>query len=69
MTLTGGVIGLLAAVALGRAAQSLLFGLEGFEPGVLASAAAALSLVAFGAGYLPARRAARVHPMEALRNQ
>jgi len=67
MTLVGGVIGIAAALALGRAARSLLFELEGHDPGVVAAAAAVLALVAFGAGYIPARRASRVEPMQALR--
>jgi predicted permease len=67
MTLIGGVIGLAAAFGLGRAAASLLFELKGHDPIVFATAAATLALVAFGAGYLPARRASRVEPMQALR--
>lgn len=67
MVLIGGVIGILAALALGRASASLLFGLGGNDPVVVAVSATILALVALGAGYLPARRAARVEPMQALR--
>jgi ABC-type antimicrobial peptide transport system permease subunit len=67
MTLVGGVIGLTAAVWLGRLAQSLLFEMKGYDPVVLASAAAALTLVALGAGFIPAHRASQVDPMQALR--
>jgi predicted permease len=67
MTLIGGVLGLAAALAVGRAAQSLLFGLDGHDPAVMAIAAIVLGLVAFGAGYAPALRASRVDPMQALR--
>ncbi len=67
ITLLGGVLGIAAALALGRGAQSLLFGLDGHDPLVFAAAALALFAVAFGAGYLPARRAAKVDPMQALR--
>jgi predicted permease len=67
MTLIGGVIGVGAAYGLGRAAGSLLFELKGHDPIVFAIAAATLALVAFGAGYLPARRASQVEPMQALR--
>ncbi len=67
MTLVGGVIGLLAAVGLGRAAQALLFELKGYDPAVLASAAAILTLVAVGAGLIPAHRASQVDPMGAMR--
>jgi len=67
MTLVGGAIGLLAALYLAKAAESLLFELKGRDPATFAAAAVALTLVAFGAGYIPARRAARVDPMTALR--
>jgi predicted permease len=67
MTAIGGAIGIAAAVGLGRAAQSLLFGLQGYDPLAIVVAAAVLALVAFGAGYIPALRASRVHPMQALR--
>ena len=67
MTLIGGAVGIAAALALGRAAQSLLFELEGHDPIVVAAAGALLAFVAFGAGYVPARRASRVEPMQALR--
>ncbi|HEV2129743.1 MAG TPA: ADOP family duplicated permease, partial [Longimicrobiaceae bacterium] len=67
MVLIGGVIGIAAALGLGRTARSLLFGLEGHDPLVVALAAVVLALVAFSAGYLPAHRASRVDPMQALR--
>ena len=67
MTLIGGLIGLAAAYGLGKAAGSLLFELKGHDPIVFAVAAVILSLVALGAGYVPARRASRVAPMQALR--
>jgi predicted permease len=67
MTLVGGTIGLAAAVAIARAAGSLLFGLQFHDPGVLAAAIAVLALVAFAAGFVPADRAARIDPMRALK--
>ncbi|HZF67612.1 MAG TPA: ABC transporter permease, partial [Gemmatirosa sp.] len=67
LVLAGGVVGLLGALALGRAAQSLLFGLRGHDPTAVAGAAAVLALVALAAGYLPARRASHIDPMQALR--
>jgi len=63
----GGALGVAAAFAVGRAAGSMLFELKGYDPMVFALSVAVLSLVALGAGYLPARRAARVDPMHALR--
>ena len=59
MTLVGGVIGLTAAVWLGRLAQSLLYKIQGWDPVVFAGAAVALVAVALGAGLIPAQRASR----------
>jgi predicted permease len=67
MTLIGSVIGVAAAFGLGRAAQSQLYQLEGHDPVVFSAAVLVLALVAFGAAWLPARRASQVHPMQALR--
>ncbi|HEY6784543.1 MAG TPA: ABC transporter permease [Gemmatimonadales bacterium] len=67
MMVIGGVIGLAGAVVFGRAASSLLFGLNGTDPGVFALSLAVLTLVALTAGYLPARRASRIDPIKALR--
>ena len=67
MTLVGGVIGIAAAIALGRGAQSLLYELRGWDPVVISASAVLLALVALGAGFIPALRASRVDPMQALR--
>ena len=67
ITVIGRVIGLTAAVAAGRGAQSLLFQLQGSDPLVLAASALVLTLVALGAGLIPAHRASRLDPMRALR--
>jgi ABC-type antimicrobial peptide transport system permease subunit len=67
MVVMGATIGVLGAYAVGRAAQSLLFGLQGHDPVVFASAVLLLAAVAFGAGWLPARRASKTQPMMALR--
>jgi predicted permease len=67
MTAVGGVVGIMVALGLGRAAQSLLYGLKGDDPWVVVIVAVGLSLVAFAAGYLPALRASRIEPMQALR--
>jgi predicted permease len=67
MTIVGGVIGLVGALALEKTARSLLYGLEGHDPIVVIGAAAVLAIVALAAGYLPARRASRILPMQALR--
>jgi ABC-type antimicrobial peptide transport system permease subunit len=67
MTSIGTVVGLAAALAIGRAAESLLFQMNARDPLVFAAAVAALAVIAFGAGLIPAQRAARVDPMTALR--
>ena len=69
MTLIGGVTGLVAAGALGRAARSLLFEVQDSDPRVMIGAAVALTVVALSAGALPAWRASRVEPMIALRHE
>ncbi len=67
MVLVGGAIGVVAAIGLGRLAGSLLFGLSGHDPLVIALSVLSLGIVALAAGYIPARRASRVDPMQALR--
>ena len=67
MTLVGGAIGIAGALALGHAAQSLLYQLTGYDPLVVVVAAVLLTIVAMGAGFLPAMRASRIDPMQALR--
>jgi ABC-type antimicrobial peptide transport system permease subunit len=67
MTLIGGGVGIVAAIGLGKAAQSLLFELQGHDPVVIAVSAAMLTLVALSAGFIPAMRASRIDPMQALR--
>jgi predicted permease len=67
MVLIGGTIGLAGAIALGRVAQAMLFQMSGSDPIVMISATVLLALVALAAGYVPALRASRVDPMQALR--
>jgi ABC-type antimicrobial peptide transport system permease subunit len=67
MTLTGSVIGIAGALALGRAASSLLFEIKSYDPMVYVTATIVLVIVAISAGYIPARKASRVDPMQALR--
>jgi putative ABC transport system permease protein len=65
----GLVMGAALALAAGRTASSMLFGLKSYDPATLAFAIATLALVAIAASYIPARRAAGVDPMVALREE
>ena len=69
MTLTaiGLALGVAGALAATRALASLLFGVTATDPITFAFVGIALGVVALAASYLPARRAARVDPMNALR--
>ena len=67
MAVVGGVIGMMIAIAVGRLAKSILFEMEGHDPIVLAVSTVALALVAIGAGFIPALRASKIDPMNALR--
>jgi ABC-type antimicrobial peptide transport system permease subunit len=68
MTFTGAAVGLVAAFGLGRVASSLLFGIEGNDPGVFSISLALLLFIAFVATLGPVLRATRISPMEALRD-
>jgi predicted permease len=68
LALAGVVAGGAAALALTRTLQSMLFGLRPDDPVTFAVAALLLLAVALLAGLVPARVAARVNPMEALRH-
>jgi putative ABC transport system permease protein len=67
LAVVGIVLGLVGAVALRRLVASQLYGVSALDPQVLAIGPAAILLVALVASYLPARRASRVNPSTALR--
>jgi predicted permease len=67
MALAGLVLGLLAALALSRVVSGLLFEVGATDPLTYGAIFVALLLVAFVACYVPARRATRVDPVEAMR--
>jgi putative ABC transport system permease protein len=65
----GVAVGVAAALALGRVVQSLLFGATASDPLTISAVVGLLAVVALVASYLPALRATRVAPAEALRYQ
>jgi predicted permease len=69
MVLFGGITGLLVALAIGRFAENLLYDLHARDPVVLAVASVAVVFVGLVAGFVPAYRAARIDPMQALRHE
>jgi predicted permease len=69
LVVIGLVVGLLASLALTKTAATLLYELKPNDPLTIALATLLLAGVALLAGYLPARRAARVDPMVALRDE
>jgi predicted permease len=69
MTLWGVAAGVCGALALGRVVASLLYGLKPWDPATFAVSATVLILVALAAGWIPARRAAGVDPIRALRHE
>ena len=69
LAFAGTLLGAAGAVAATRALRSMLFEFAPGDYALLVAAAALLLLIAAAAGYLPARRAARLDPMNALRQQ
>jgi ABC-type antimicrobial peptide transport system, permease component len=69
MTLTGAAIGLVLAMALSRLMQAGLLGIASGDPRISIGFAAILIAASLVAGYLPARRAATIDPMTALRTE
>jgi putative ABC transport system permease protein len=69
LVLIGLCLGVFGAVALTRVISTLLFGVGTKDPVTFVAVAALLSMVAFIACYIPARRATRVDPLLALRRE
>jgi predicted permease len=68
LALIGIVLGAIASFAMARAITSLLFAIQPNDPPTFTSTILLLAVVAVVAGYVPARRAARINPMTALRS-
>jgi predicted permease len=69
LTLVGVAAGLLCASLMTRLMSSLLYGVSSTDPAIFLGATALVTIVATIACYLPARRAARVNPLVALRSE
>jgi putative ABC transport system permease protein len=67
LAVAGCVVGALGVAAVSRLAQSVLFGIAPHDPLTLAATAAVLLAVVLAASWLPARRAARINPVAAMR--
>jgi ABC-type antimicrobial peptide transport system permease subunit len=65
----GLVLGIAAALGLIRVVRAMLYGIDAFDPLTIAATVGLLLLVALGAAWIPALRAARLQPMVALRNE
>jgi predicted permease len=65
----GVVVGVAAAMALTRLVKSMLYGVQPWDPVTMAGGALLLLAMALAASWIPARRAAGVQPMEALRHE
>jgi len=69
LALTGVALGTLGSFALGKWIESLLFGTTPTDPAVFSGVSLLLCAVALVAAYVPARRASRIDPMQALRTE
>ena len=69
LALAGALLGAAGAVAATRALRTMLFAFGPADYSLLLAAVAVLLLISAAAGYVPARRAARLDPMSALRQQ
>jgi ABC-type antimicrobial peptide transport system permease subunit len=69
LTITGVIVGLIGAIVLTRVMASLLFGISATDWATFTTVPLLLTAVAILASYLPARRATRVDPLVALREE
>jgi predicted permease len=69
LALAGIVAGVGAALTLARMVKSMLYGIQPYDPLTMVGGVSILLIVALAASWIPARRAAGVQPMEALRHE
>lgn len=69
LAMAGLIVGTIAALSLTRVISGLLYGVSSTDPLTFAIVSGLLLLIALGASYLPARQAAHVDPMIALREE
>jgi predicted permease len=69
ITVAGLAVGVLAAVASTRLIRASLYGVDAVDPASIAAAVCVMAMVAMVAGFFPARRAARLDPLVALRHE
>jgi predicted permease len=69
LTVTGLALGLAGAVGVATLIRKMLFGVAAWDAATLAAVAALLGAAAMAASFVPARRAASVNPVEALRSE
>jgi putative ABC transport system permease protein len=67
LAMAGLALGIVSAFWVGQLGASLLFGVTATDPPTLLAVSALLTAIAAAACYLPARRAARVDPLTAIR--
>jgi ABC-type antimicrobial peptide transport system permease subunit len=69
LALAGIAVGAAAALGMTRLVKSMLYGIQPYDPATLTACVLLLLAVALAASWIPARRAAGVQPMEALRHE
>jgi ABC-type antimicrobial peptide transport system permease subunit len=69
LVFTGGVLGLIISAGLGQVVAGFLFGTSGLDPLTFTGVPLILLGVAALAAFLPARRASRVNPVQALKSE
>jgi putative ABC transport system permease protein len=69
LAITGGLIGLLGAYLVGRAMQANLYGVPALDVGAFGAVFVLLLLAAWAACLIPALRASRIEPLDALRHE